>query len=412
MFLNDQFQFILKNYTTNREIFQNSPKPREEIDNKWPVRSVIRMRDPNRFPDLKKMNIPCKIDESFPMISVKKNEKQYLIKGSSGEGNMSVSPWIGIFDKDITSSARKEYAVVYLFDTRMERFYLSLNQGWTQYENSILDKYGKKGKYPSKHLEFKNINEASKKIKKNAKIAQKLINSSRGFSFDPIDLSSDFDPLKGKVLRNRNNLAWGYEMGNILSKCYKIDEIPSEDILLEDLFKMIGIYRELKILLNNHSIVKIDNISNDFENLSDDKSQKNENTEKDDKEHFVKSNAAITGNKAEEIFESEISLEMGYSVKNMTHLIGLGYDFKSIEEEIFFEIKGFKGDFGDFRLTSKEWEVAKQKKDKYILVLISNVFDKNHSSKAIRNPYEKYKNQIERKITNPSYYFTLKKQFI
>ena len=96
----------------------------------------------------------------------------------------------------------------------------------------------------------------------------------------------------------------------------------------------------------------------------------------------------------------------------MTHLIGLGYDFKSIEDEIFFEIKGFKGDFGDFRLTSKEWEVAKQKKDKYILVLISNVFDKNHSSKAIRNPYEKYKNQIERKITNPSYYFTLKKQFI
>ena len=418
MLLNDQFQYILKNYISNREIFQNTPSPRKEVDERWSVRRVIRMKDPNRFPDYKKMNIPCTIEKNLAIISTKKDKKQYFIKGSSGEGNMSVSPWIGIFDKDVTTSARKEYAVVYLFDTKMNRFYLSLNQGWTQYHHSVLRKDSKtgefkKGKYASKYLEFSSTEHAAAAIKKNARIAQNLINSSRGFSFDSINLSSGFDPMKGKVPQNKENLAWGYEMGNILSKCYETDNIPSEEVLFDDLFKMLGIYRELKVILNNNSIVEIldkkDLKLKEVVNKNFEDNESNIDDDNDEKQHFVKSNAAITGNKAEDIFENEVSIEMGYKVIRVTDKVGLGYDFISDDKKTYFEIKGFKDDFGDFRLTETEWDVAKNKKDDYILVLINNVFGDNHNYIDKRNPYLIYKNKIEKMKINPSYYYRLKK---
>ena len=222
--------------------------------------------------------------------------------------------------------------------------------------------------------------------------------------------------MKGKVPKNKENLAWGYEMGNILSKCYEIDAIPSEEVLFDDLFKMLGIYRELKVILDNNSIVLISD-KNDLkikeavnENFEDNESEiDNEN---DEKQHFVKSNAAITGNKAEDIFENEVSIEMGYKVKRVTDKVGLGYDFISDDGKTFFEIKGFKDEFGDFRLTETEWEVAKNKKDNYILILISNVFGDYHNSIAKRNPYLIYEDKIKKMKINPSYYYRLKKSDI
>ena len=419
MLLNEQFNYILKNYINDRSIFQNTEtRPRKEISDIWPVRRFIRMKDPEKYPQYKTINIPCTIDSFFPNISTEKGKKRYLTKGSSGEGNMSVSPWIGIFDKDITTSARKEYAVVYLFDNQMKRFYLSLNQGWTQYEDSIVNKKGKKGDYASPILRFEKTKEAASAISQNAKIARSLINSAKGFSLEKIDLSSEIDPLKDKkLLRNKNNLAWGYELGNILSKCYEVDKIPSEDELIEDLFNMIVIYRELKILLDGKSIVQIKEKGKskliNINDLIEDQTPES-NSKKNEKQHHISANAAITGNKAEEIFEFDISQSMGYDVKNMTHMVGLGYDFISTDKKTFFEIKGFKNDsgFGDFRITETEWKVAKQKGDNYILVLINNVFGPNHNVLTKRNPYIQYKDKIGKKKTNPVFYYSLKKKDI
>jgi hypothetical protein len=298
----------------------------------------------------------------------------------------------------------------------MKRFYLSLNQGWTQYEHSIVNKKGEKDKYASPILRFEKTEQAAKKISENAKIAQSLINSAKGFSLKKIDLSSEFDPYKGKVNRNKHNLAWGYELGNILSKCYEINKIPNEEELIEDLFNMILIYRELKFLLDTRSIVQINEQYKSIKvgDLNDDDEVLKTDIKINEKEYRTSANAAITGNKAEEIFESDKSQSMGYEVENMTHTVGLGYDFISTDKKTFFEIKGFKNDlgFGDFRMTETEWRVAEEKGDNYILVLINNVFGDNQNVKAIRNPYAEYKDTIEKKRTNPVFYYSLKKKNI
>lgn len=145
--------------------------------------------------------------------------KPYGIKGSVGENNlfMPESPWIGVFDKSISNmSAQKGYYIVYLFVTDMSGFYLSLNQGFTQYQIQ----YGNR--------------EGRLQIKSNADLASQLLNGVLDFEKGPIRLKA------------RNDLAKGYESGSICSKYYSINDLPDDNALARDLNNMIGLYRELK----------------------------------------------------------------------------------------------------------------------------------------------------------------------
>ena len=49
-----------------------------------------------------------------------------LSKGSPGEGNKSLAPWIATFNTDLTISAKKEFYVVYLFSGDLKNLYLSI----------------------------------------------------------------------------------------------------------------------------------------------------------------------------------------------------------------------------------------------------------------------------------------------
>jgi 5-methylcytosine-specific restriction protein A len=168
--------------------------------------------------------IPAILHKDAAISSIK-----YLIDGSIGDGQPAEVPWIGIFDKEITESAQKGYYIVYLFDSTMRGFYLSLNQGWTQYEKT----YGKK--------------EARIRIKHNAYLAQNLLKSLQEFNLDPIHLST------------KRPLGAGYELGNICSKFYDAHSLPSDQEILDDLRNLIGVYRELKGAIGK-SILNINGI--------------------------------------------------------------------------------------------------------------------------------------------------------
>lgn len=143
-------------------------------------------------------------------------EVSYSIEGSIGQGNPAEIPWICVFDRDITESAQKGFYLVYLFTSDLSGVYLSLNQGWTQYESE----YG--------------VKEGRKEIKKNANTAKSLLRSDQGFSYAPVNLKA------------KGSLGKGYEAGNICSVYYESDNLPSEIELINDLRNLIGVYRELK----------------------------------------------------------------------------------------------------------------------------------------------------------------------
>ncbi|CAH2714787.1 hypothetical protein BACCIP111895_01963 [Neobacillus rhizosphaerae] len=103
-------------------------------------------------------------------------------------------------------------------------------------------------------------------------------------------------------------------------------------------------------------------------------------------------NRGITGKRAEKLFIKYFN--DGFFDAYQGELIdtrddGCGYDFKlSGESAIVFEIKGLSSEVGGVSFTDKEWSVAKELKTKYILIIISNVFN-NPRIKLIVNPYEK-----------------------
>lgn len=136
----------------------------------------------------------------------------YVIKGSIGNENFASIPWIAIMDKEITTSTRKGFYIVFLFSSDGQRIYLTLNQGITYFDE-------KKYKRPK-------VKEISNKI------------------YETFPSST---PLKMDIELNSNTpLGTGYESTTISAFEYDTSNMPSEEKLLSDLSSLLDDYSELK----------------------------------------------------------------------------------------------------------------------------------------------------------------------
>lgn len=147
------------------------------------------------------------------------NDENILIKGSVGKGQWASVPWLCVFDKRITNTAQKGFYIVYLFSEDMSGVYLSLNQGYTWYSNTFKSEANNTVKSVSDYLRTKLRSDIS------------------NFPEDSINLHTN------------QKLGKGYQLGNIISKYYPKDNIPSQNDLINDLYKLIGIFNELKAIL-------------------------------------------------------------------------------------------------------------------------------------------------------------------
>lgn len=142
---------------------------------------------------------------------------RYKVKGSVGQGAWTTAPWVGVFDTFITETAQDGFYVVYLIKEDCSGVFLSLNQGVT----TIRNQYGA---------------DAKRALRTRAKdFLARLESVPDGFTADDIELTTDTD-TSNPVL---------YEAGNICSKYYPANSIPSDEILFGDLDKVLSLYREL-----------------------------------------------------------------------------------------------------------------------------------------------------------------------
>lgn len=136
--------------------------------------------------------------------------REFLVKGSMGQGNKTDYPWISILNKNITHSTQNGIYVCYLFKRNMEGFYLVLMQGITYFEKE----YGR-NKYKVAEL-------VSNYIK--SEIDDNV------FSKETIDLNS-----------KKSSLGYGYEKTTIISKYYESNNFNENELLI-DLKEMVKIY--------------------------------------------------------------------------------------------------------------------------------------------------------------------------
>ena len=110
------------------------------------------------------------------------------------------------------------------------------------------------------------------------------------------------------------------------------------------------------------------------------------------KETHIRKNAAITGRKAELCFMDKAQDDWGWKVIDKTNEHGLGYDFECEDadgDKYFVEIKGCKGNIEGIRLTENEWNVAKDKTNQYLLMVVYDL-DNEPKYKCKADPYNNF----------------------
>lgn len=145
-------------------------------------------------------------------------ESQYIIEGSAGTSRFSQIPWVAVMNKSITTSKQNGIYLVYLFSSDSQRIYLSLNQD-TKYLGS------KKSK--------REIIELTGKLKEQYK-------SNIPYVVDMIDLTATTSTEKN------------YEHTNIYAIEYAVDEMPTQNEMLDDLKSFLTEYEFIVgICVNN-----------------------------------------------------------------------------------------------------------------------------------------------------------------
>ena len=143
------------------------------------------------------------------------NPTTHLVTGSIGQGNWVESAWFAIFNRSITTSARKGVYIVYLLSKDGNRLYLTFNQGSASIRQS--------------HSKVETI----RIMRENAaEIASRI--ESRGFK-------SDENISLGSNLTERAEL---YQKGTIFYTEYVKGNVPDENTLRRDLSNMMAIYSD------------------------------------------------------------------------------------------------------------------------------------------------------------------------
>jgi 5-methylcytosine-specific restriction enzyme A len=141
--------------------------------------------------------------------------EEFLVEGSIGAGNMAEVPWVGVFNRKITTSAQNGFYIVLLFSKDMSSCYLTLNQGVTAFEREYTSKI------------------ALQKMKASGEQALRFI-------------TPDPSAILGLInLKASGHLGKGYERGAVESYYYSAASLPSPAILEANFLTLLNHYDTL-----------------------------------------------------------------------------------------------------------------------------------------------------------------------
>jgi len=338
--------------------------------------------------------ITATLPSGLSSLNDKKSYKEDLVsKGSPGEGVKTLAPWIATFDTNITVSAKRGFYPVYLFSGDLVNLYLSIALGVTDFEEMF--RKGKKSLTAIRNAAAnkRNYSEALLEKNLNKRILSELIRS-------PIDVARG----------NKNFLHRAYGEGTIFSLEYKLEDLPSNEILCEDYDQILDLYKSMAMDIFSPDVEELavteaikekkqELTIKDFEiREPKEPSKKSGSRTGGDKRRSKKSN--IVGNEAEELvfkYEQKKLLDLGFLDKEVIWCAKNpkdrkpGYDVLSFNEEgeeIYIEVKGTQGEkITSVNLTANEWRVANlpSHKGNYFIYLVYEALTKP-KIEVIANP--------------------------
>ena len=185
---------------------------------------TIDVDNPDR---LKSQKILKKIEN---IISNHVNPK-YVIKGSTGMGTPTPTPWIGIRDKRFTNNFMKGMYIFYSFPEDMDTLYLAIGQGTDSLK--------------------KEVGTAAARLQLTSNAA-----SLRHIFKEEI---KEGKYLKSIDLKSKQKRASSYQDSVVVAKKYNINRLPKDDIILNDLQNLLDLYPKMVKAINIYSSkIKID----------------------------------------------------------------------------------------------------------------------------------------------------------
>lgn len=175
-------------------------------------------------PGIKSVPALVTIKDSLPnflanqLAALGRNPEEYRCYGGYGEPNRTFAkvPWVACCRRSVTKSVKDGYFIVLLFREDMAGCWLSLNQGYTQYQKA-----------------FVNDAAARKQAQVGATALAHIIDVPAGYVVGPIELAAS------------TSLGKGYESGAIISRYYSGDSEPTPEQLSDDFAKLMEIYDRL-----------------------------------------------------------------------------------------------------------------------------------------------------------------------
>lgn len=149
-------------------------------------------------------------------------KEPYIVEGSYGKGRWTAVPWIAVFDKRITSSAQRGVYIVYLLNKDAKELYLAFEIAATE---AMEIRKKADGSTPFTGVVGNNNRQLAEKLQKRAEEIRDAIPDSY-------------------FMRDRaiNSGATGYDSGAVYYKKYTLDNLPSGEVLINDLKRMMRIY--------------------------------------------------------------------------------------------------------------------------------------------------------------------------
>lgn len=177
------------------------------------VKSTNNYKHP--FRNILGIEIPRKIYDLFNI------QPPYILKSSYGRGKWTDVPWMAIFDKRITTSAKKGVYIVYIFNKDTKELFLTLNQGVTAVAQNIPSDSENEVLFTSVS-KVKN-KEAEEQLRKNADYIR-----------NTLGIKQTIDVKCGSSM---------YDAGCIWSKKYTLENLPVDNELINDLKDFMELYQ-------------------------------------------------------------------------------------------------------------------------------------------------------------------------
>lgn len=159
-----------------------------------------------------------KLKDTVSSLVYVENNPELIVKYSYGKGNWAETPWLAILDKRETTTTQKGIYFVILFRADGDGCHLKLGQGVTE----IMKDFGTGAA-------------AAEELQRRADEVRAMF---------PAMANSSFDLTAKKSDERGSNLTSLYEASTIYSKYYKIDDIPSDKIITEDIKTLLDCYTQ------------------------------------------------------------------------------------------------------------------------------------------------------------------------